>query len=293
MRALRRPWLAYLVLGLAAVGVYFLVPWDTIGQAVLYDAIGASSAVAVVVGVRLNRPAQRLPWLMFAGGLLAFSVGDSIFNLYGYVWNRTPPIPSAADVFYLAGYPAIAAGLALLIFRFGAVERRAGLIDAALFTVAFALAQWVFLMKDLVHAEGSVASKAVAAAYPGMDVVLLSGLAVFWLCPAWRSIACVRGLRDVARHVRERWVAGHRLAPFLRPLGSGGAAPVDDGALARHAVDASAADVVAARAARSGVADGAGGPADPAPDRGRRRVGRDRGLRVGAVAPRALPHRRP
>ena len=44
-------------------------------------------------------------------------------------------------------------------------------------------------MKDLVHAEGSVASKAVAAAYPGMDVVLLSGLAVFWLCPAWRSIA--------------------------------------------------------------------------------------------------------
>jgi len=187
--ALRRPWLAYLLLGLAAVGIYFLLPWDTPGQAALYDGIGASSALAVVAGTLLNRPAHRLPWLFFAAGLLAFSIGDSIFNLYGYVWDKTPPIPSFADAFYLAAYPVIAAGLALLILRFGALERRAGLIDAALFTVAFALAQWVFLMKDLVHGEGSVAAKAVEAAYPGMDVVLLSGLAVFWLCPAWRTVA--------------------------------------------------------------------------------------------------------
>src|SRR5437867_18263 len=116
--ALRRLWLAYLVLGLVAVGVYFLLPWDSLGQAALYDGIGASSAVAVVVGTQLNRPAKRLPWLLFAAGLLAFSVGDSIFNLYGYVWNKTPPIPSAADVFYLGAYPVIAAGLALLILGF-------------------------------------------------------------------------------------------------------------------------------------------------------------------------------
>jgi signal transduction histidine kinase len=186
---LRRLWLAYLVLGLVAVGVYFLLPWDSLGQAALYDGIGASSAVAVVVGTRLNRPAKRLPWLLFAAGLLAFSVGDTIFNLYGYVWDTTPPIPSAADVFYLGAYPVIAAGLALLIVAFGALERRAGLIDAALFTVAFALVQWVFLMKDLVHGPGSAASKAVAAAYPGMDVLLISGLTVFWLCPAWRTVA--------------------------------------------------------------------------------------------------------
>jgi signal transduction histidine kinase len=186
---LRRPWLAYLAAGLAAVGIYFLLPWDTLGQAALYDAIGASSAVAVALGAVINRPAKRLPWFLFAGGLLAFSVGDSIFNVYGYVWDKTPPIPSAADGFYLGAYPVIAAGLLLLILGFGALERRAGLIDAAIFTVAFALVQWVFLMKDLVHEEGSVAAKFVEAAYPGMDVLLISGLAVFCLCPAWRTIS--------------------------------------------------------------------------------------------------------
>jgi signal transduction histidine kinase len=185
----RRPWLAYLVFGLAAIGVYFALPWNTPGQAALYDAIGASSAAAIVAGTFINRPRARLPWFLFAAGMLAFSIGDTILNFYGYIWHKTPPIPSAADIFYLGGYPILAAGLAILILRFGAFERRTGLIDAALFTVAFALVQWVFVMKDLVHGEGSAASKAVAAAYPGMDVVLLSALAVFWLCPAWRSVS--------------------------------------------------------------------------------------------------------
>ncbi|TMK72007.1 MAG: HAMP domain-containing histidine kinase [Actinobacteria bacterium] len=189
MSVLRRPWLAYLVFGLAAVGVYFALPWDSVGQAALYDGIGASSAAAIVAATFINRPPTRLPWFLFAAGMLAFSIGDTIFNFYGYVWHTTPPIPSAADIFYLGGYPILAAGLAILILRFGALERRTGLIDAALFTVAFALVQWVFVMKDLVHGQGSAASKAVAAAYPGMDVVLLSALAVFWLCPAWRSIS--------------------------------------------------------------------------------------------------------
>jgi signal transduction histidine kinase len=188
-RSLRQPWLAYLLAGLAAVGIYFLVPWDSPGQAAIYDGIGFSSAAAIVAGTLLNRPSRQLPWLFFAAGMLAFAVGDTIFNLYAYVWDAPAPIPSAADVFYLAGYPVIAAGLAVLIRGFGSGERRAGLVDAALFTVAFALAQWVFLMKDLVHGSGSFAEKAVAASYPGMDIVLLSGLAVFWLCPAWRAVA--------------------------------------------------------------------------------------------------------
>ena len=54
-----RPWLAYLVAGCAVTGIYFLLPFNTVGQAVLYDGIGASSVVAVVAGTLLCKPRKR------------------------------------------------------------------------------------------------------------------------------------------------------------------------------------------------------------------------------------------
>ena len=188
-RPLSQPWFAYLVAGLAATATYFLLPWNTLGQGLVYDGIGASAAAAVVGGTLLHRPAQRLPWYLFAIGLFAFAVGDTIFNLYDKVWHRNPPVPSAADVFYLSGYPFLAAGLALLILRVETGRRIAGLIDAAIFSIAFALVQWVFLIDGIVHADGSAAAKGVAVSYPAMDIVLLAALAIFFLTPAWRTVA--------------------------------------------------------------------------------------------------------
>jgi signal transduction histidine kinase len=137
--------------------------------------------------VHVNHPARRAPWYLFAAGLVAFAIGDAIFNFYADVLHETPPVPSAADVFYLGGYPLIAAGLALLFLRFQPSDRRAGLIDAAVLTASFALAQWVFVMHKQIRGPGAASAKAVALAYPAMDVVLLSGLAVFFLSPAWRT----------------------------------------------------------------------------------------------------------
>jgi signal transduction histidine kinase len=183
-----RLWLFYLVGGAAVVGVYFLLPFDTLGQAALYDGIGASSVVAVFLGTIRWKPARRLPWYLFAVGLAAFTVGDVIFNLYAYAWHRSPPTPSAADGFYLVGYPFLAAGLALLILGVRQPERRrAGLIDAAILSSAFGTIQWIFLMARLVHSTDS--GLRVEAAYTGMDVILLSGLAVFLLTPSWRAPA--------------------------------------------------------------------------------------------------------
>jgi signal transduction histidine kinase len=179
------PWLAYLVAGCAVTGIYFLLPFNTVEQAVLYDAIGASSVLAVIAGTLLCKPEKRLPWYLFALGLGAFTVGDTIFNLYAYAWNKTPPSPSIADVFYLAGYPFLVAGLALLILGVGKAGRRAGMIDAAILASAFGVVQWIFLMSRLVHSSDP--GLRVDGAYTGMDVLLVSGLAVFALTPSWRS----------------------------------------------------------------------------------------------------------
>ncbi len=180
---------AYLAAGLALVGLYYVLPWDTFGQKLVYDAIGASSAAAVVVGAAIYRPTLRLPWWLFGAGLFAFTIGDVIFNLYDDVWHRDPPVPSLADAFYLAGYPFLTVGLALLVRRLRAEERRAGTLDATLFISAFALCQWIFLMDDVVQESGSVAEKVVALSYPFMDIVLLAALVFVALTPTWRSVS--------------------------------------------------------------------------------------------------------
>jgi len=189
--SLRTPPLArvYLAAGLTAIGVYFLLPWNSTAQSVLYDLIGISSAVAILVGTRRHRPALSVPWYLFAAGMLAFSVGDILFNSYARIWHRDPPVPSVADVFYLGGYPLLAIGLVLLVLRMLSKDRRVGLIDAALLTVAFCVCHWIFVMHPILAGSSDQVGKLVALSYPAMDVVLLAALVFLALTPARRTVS--------------------------------------------------------------------------------------------------------
>jgi signal transduction histidine kinase len=178
----------YFAAGLAATALYFALPWGSFGQTLVYDAIGASAAAASFLGARLHRPSLRLPWYLFGAGLLAFSLGDVLFNLYAFVWHSDPPVPSVADVFYLAGYPLLTAGLIMLVRCLRSDERRRGRLDAAMVVAAFALCQWIFLMQDRVR-TGSVGERLVAFSYPAMDIVLLAALVFFAMTPTWRTLA--------------------------------------------------------------------------------------------------------
>jgi signal transduction histidine kinase len=169
--------------GLALIAVYFALARGA-AQNDLYDVIGVGSAVAIVWGVRLNRPGYPLPWLLFAAGNLFFAVADIIFN---HLVN--PPVPSVADWFYLGGYPLLAAGLVLLLVHAGGHRRIPAIGEAAIVTFAFALFQWVWVVDDIVDGGGSAMHRAIAAAYPTMDVVLLAGLAGFFVTAAWRTPA--------------------------------------------------------------------------------------------------------
>ncbi len=179
----------YLVAGLAATGLYFMLPWNSEAQWVLYDLIGAGSAAAVLVGTRRYRPALSAAWYVFAAGLMAFAVGDVLFNFYARIWHRELPIPSVADVFYLAGYPLLAIGLVLLVLRMLPQGRREGLFDAALLTVAFGICHWIFVMHPLVTGSGDWVGQLVALSYPAMDVLLLAALVFLALTPAGRTVS--------------------------------------------------------------------------------------------------------
>ena len=76
MKLRRLPaWQAYLALGGAFTALYVLVP-PFKGSGPVINLLGLSGVLAVVAGVRRNRPASPLPWWFFAIGLGLFWLGD-------------------------------------------------------------------------------------------------------------------------------------------------------------------------------------------------------------------------
>lgn len=69
-------WRGFLVCGLGALALYFLLPNTEPMAAVGSVGFAWASAVAVVVGVRRHRPASRGPWYLIATALLAIGAGD-------------------------------------------------------------------------------------------------------------------------------------------------------------------------------------------------------------------------
>ena len=185
--ARRLPALLYLAAGVTATGIYFLLPQGGGAQSVVYDAIGLSAAAALAVGPRIYLPAQRrLPWYLLSAGVLLFAIGDAISTYYVFA-NEEMPSPSASDIFYLAGYPFLFVGIWRLVQRLESVEGRLAALDATILTIAFATAQWVFVMAPLTSEGGGVLTVAILLAYPAMDLLLVAPLARSVLTPVWRN----------------------------------------------------------------------------------------------------------
>jgi diguanylate cyclase (GGDEF)-like protein/PAS domain S-box-containing protein len=139
--------------------------------------IGMSGVAAILVGVRLNRPARRIPWVLLAAALTFFSAGQLSF-LVAERLMVVLPFPSFADVLYLLCYPLYAAGLLIFITCRSPGGDRRSLIDALTLTAGVALLSWTFLIRPYVNNPGLTAvQKAVAIAYPLGDILMLALLA--------------------------------------------------------------------------------------------------------------------
>jgi len=156
---------------------------------VFWSAIGVSSAAAVLCGVLRNRPRRRLPWLLVALALLVFTVGDATWIVLTQFLHQDNPFPSIADVFYLAMYPLLVAGL-LLLPRSSTGRDRAGILDALVLTAGLGLLSWIFLINPYLRDEtlGSV-EKLTSIAYPLSDILFLAAAA--WLITAVRPTPTV------------------------------------------------------------------------------------------------------
>lgn len=191
---------AGLVATLAAV--YFLVPsWHV----PLWGTLGLMAVAAITVGGKRNHPAQPLAWYLLAAGVLSFITGDLTYKISNEILHVQPPFPSVADVFYLAMYPLLAAGLLLLVRARTPGRDRASLIDALLITTALGLLSWVFLMVPYVHeADLTLPERLVSIAYPLGDVLLLAMLARLWSGGGLRTLSArLLGLGAIALPVAD------------------------------------------------------------------------------------------
>ena len=126
-------------------------------------------------GVRRYRPRVRGPWRWFALGFLLFWAGDLYTYSYPRLFHHEVPFPSIGDAAYLVVYPALMAGLLILVRRRNPERDRAGLIDSLIITLGLSLISWVALIQPSLHDDGlSTVAKLVSIAYPVGDILLLA-----------------------------------------------------------------------------------------------------------------------
>jgi signal transduction histidine kinase/ActR/RegA family two-component response regulator len=165
----RALWRAYLGFGVLAVGAYFAVPGGPHEQAAVYDAIGFSAAAAVLVGMRLHRPAGGAAWPLIAVGVLLASCGNVVWQL----------APGLSDAVYLAAYGLQTVGIGLLA-RLRGRPRAGDVLDGTIVVAGGALLMWLLLIDRTLHQPGvATADRALAAAYPAMDLLLFAALVYF------------------------------------------------------------------------------------------------------------------
>jgi hypothetical protein len=203
MRFSRHAWWLYLALMTPITAAYLAGP---LNAGPVFNAIGFSACVAIVVGVRRHKPAARLSWYLIALGQAFFVAGDVLAYNYQAFFGTALPFPSVADPLYLAVYPLTVAGLLLLIRRRNPGRDWASLVDSLIVTIGLALLSWVFLIAPYAHDTTlHLGTKLVSIAYPLGDILML-GVAVRMAVGGGR-----RGPRVLHGDRCDRGGAGHRL----------------------------------------------------------------------------------
>lgn len=168
-------WRRYLLVGLGVSALCVALPLG-FGRDLLYCLVGASSAAAILIGVRRNRPTHPIAWYFFAGATATSAFADGLYGWYEHV-SLIAPFPSLADVFYLAVYPLFAVGLLVLGRARRAKQGPSGLDETLILTVGVGLLAWVFLITPTWTAyEEPLVNRLVGVAYPFCDLLLFAML---------------------------------------------------------------------------------------------------------------------
>lgn len=177
----RHAWAVYLASMALLGGCYVLggvmgVSW--LHSGLVFNLLGGSSVVALILGAKQNSPGRRLPWHLLALGQAMFVTSDVLASNYERLFGAALRFPSAADSFHLAFYPFLVGGMLLLIHERDESRDRSALIDALTVTLALATLLWVYLISPYANDQTMSLFKRLASiGYPAMDILLVGVVA--------------------------------------------------------------------------------------------------------------------
>jgi len=172
----RRGWFLY-VAAMTPVSLLYLFGPKIFNRGPVFNAIGASAVVVIVLGVRLHRPAERSTWYLIAAAQALFVAGDVVAYNYQGFFHHELPYPSAADALYLSVYPCLILGVLLLIRKRTPGGDRSALIDSLVVVIGLGALSWRFFMAPYAtDATLGLLTKLVSIAYPLMDILVLGVL---------------------------------------------------------------------------------------------------------------------
>jgi hypothetical protein len=168
-----RAWQGFLACGLAATVVYYLLPESERVTAAGSAMFAYGAALAVIAGIRANRPADPWPWYLIAAALLAIGSGDAL--LLGSAAE------DLADVCFLATYVLLTVALLRLVRARSAGRDLPALLDALVISTGLGVVSWQFLMFPYARDPSlSLDQKLTSIVLPLADVLLLAVLVRLW-----------------------------------------------------------------------------------------------------------------
>jgi diguanylate cyclase (GGDEF)-like protein len=179
------------IAGAAAYALYALIRpgGDALYGVVTRGVFNAALALAVVaIAARaVHDRRERAPWLLLAGALTLWTIGNTYFSVY--VQDLDPiPIPSAADVLWLGFYSPAYLALVLIVRSRLSGLRRGMWLDGVIGACAVGAVCGATVVEPVLAAGlgGSAAQVATTLAYPLADLVLLGLTTLVLALNGWR-----------------------------------------------------------------------------------------------------------
>jgi diguanylate cyclase (GGDEF)-like protein/PAS domain S-box-containing protein len=167
----KRAWLLYPFFAAVATLTYYA----TGHPSYLFNLIGLSSPILILVAVVVHKPEARAPWYLFAFGQFLFITGDVLAYNYEKIFGSPLPFPAISDVAYLLVYPCLVAGAIAFVHLRSPRRDFGALVDSAIVAIGIGTLSWVLLISPYAHDTSlTIPQKLVSMGYPLMDLMVLS-----------------------------------------------------------------------------------------------------------------------